>query len=241
MTTCTTKDCQAEAVYRSAGLCRACYRKAWRAKKPKKGKTPANYPDVLRFEKRITPGLNGCWEWVGSRGGSARTYGVLNIAGRQRMYAHRWSYEYHRAPIPDGLEIDHLCHNTLCVNPWHLEPVTRQVNAARVRSLARTHCPRGHEFTPENTYHRPDRPGASRDCKTCRAERQREAAPRRSAKARATAAARTWPDFCKHGHSLGDDAGVRTGPIHCPECKAKAARAAAVARKRNNKARRNAA
>ena len=46
--------------------------------------------------------------------------------------AHRFAYQYMIGPIPDGLELDHLCRNRPCVNPYHLEPVTRAVNHARM-------------------------------------------------------------------------------------------------------------
>lgn len=69
----------------------------------------------------------GCWEWTGW---AKRGYGQVWV-GERTFGAHRFSYELHRAEIPDGLQIDHLCRNTLCVNPWHLEPVTGQVNVRR--------------------------------------------------------------------------------------------------------------
>lgn len=119
-----------------------------------------------KFESRIQPSLGGCWKWTGSL---TRGYGVIYPPGEKRQYAHRWSYEYHRDEIPAGLEIDHLCRNTWCVNPWHMEPVTHQVNILRSTSpmaqhARQTHCIHGHEFTPENTYMAP----RGRNCRTCR-------------------------------------------------------------------------
>lgn len=57
-----------------------------------------------------------------------------------------------RGPIPEGLVIDHLCRDLLCVNPGHLEPVTQKENVRRgVGHGAETHCPQGHEYTEANT------------------------------------------------------------------------------------------
>lgn len=106
----------------------------------------------------------GCWVWTG--GVDRHGYGYWG-----RALAHRRMYEQHVGPIPAGLEIDHLCRNTLCVNPEHLEPVTHAENVARSRAgqvnrdrmLARTHCRHGHEYTDENT----DRSTGWRRCREC--------------------------------------------------------------------------
>jgi hypothetical protein len=70
----------------------------------------------------------GCWLWMGrlNRNG----YGRLYHEGSEPM-AHRTSYERHVGPIPEGLVLDHLCRVRCCVNPYHLEPVTVQVNTLR--------------------------------------------------------------------------------------------------------------
>ncbi len=94
-----------------------------------------------------------CWEWAGTR---FRGYGMIGVRGLENRRAHRVSYETFVGPIPDGLTIDHLCRNRGCVNPAHLEPVTNKVNVLRgvgptAVNARKTHCCRGHEFTPENT------------------------------------------------------------------------------------------
>jgi hypothetical protein len=119
----------------------------------------------------LTPG--GCWEWTGATGGSRR-YGCISVKGVTRR-AHRVAYELLAGPIPDGLELDHLCRNRLCVNPEHLEPVTHRENVLRgdappAANVSKTHCPRGHELTPENTYTRRGRPGG-RECRACSIDR----------------------------------------------------------------------
>lgn len=112
-----------------------------------------------------------CWEWQGyvlNPGVPGRGHGRTRV-GDQRVLVHRWVWEHLVGPIPAGLEIDHLCRNNLCCNPDHLEPVTHRVNTLRgsapsARHAVKTHCLRGHEYTPENTK-RGSRGG--RVCRQC--------------------------------------------------------------------------
>jgi hypothetical protein len=133
-----------------------------------------------------TGGIDACWPWRGHR--SDEGYGVF---GKSGTGAHRVAYELMVRPIPEGLSIDHTCHNVdstcpggttcqhrLCVNPAHLEAVTQGENVLRSphtmphHNAAKTHCPQGHEYTPENTYSRRTAANrARRECKTCRRER----------------------------------------------------------------------
>ena len=75
--------------------------------------------------------------------------------GANTMPAHRYAYEELVGPIPEGLQLDHLCRNRSCVNPDHLEPVTCRENLRRgetlnAANLAKTHCPAGHPYAGEN-------------------------------------------------------------------------------------------
>ena len=126
-------------------------------------------PVIDRLLARTVEDGNGCWVFTGAR---FLGYGVIGLGGRKdgTGLTHRVSYRYFIGDIPPGLDLDHLCRNRACCNPWHLEPVSRQVNVDRgLRSKAewakrRTHCALGHPLTT-----RPRANGTvRRDCPTCR-------------------------------------------------------------------------
>ena len=109
-----------------------------------------------------------CWEWTAFHHDG---YGKYALNGRQRM-AHRVAYELLVGVIPDGMEIDHLCRNRGCVNPDHMEVVSSRENTLRGfgitgRNARKTHCSKGHEYTPENTQIRTD---GNRACRACARE-----------------------------------------------------------------------
>lgn len=118
----------------------------------------------------VVDATSGCWRWTGSLNDSG--YGLVYNEGRQRR-AHRVTYELYRGAVPEGLWLDHQCHNRdkscvggrkcphrRCVNPDHLEPATNRENAVRgraadsvrARNAERTHCKNGHELTPDNVH-----------------------------------------------------------------------------------------
>lgn len=144
---------------------------------------------------------SGCWVWMGTRNQSG--YGMAYTAGRHPLL-HRHAYEALTGDaIPEGLTIDHValrgCIHRACLNPAHLEVVTKSENSRRAwaarprlpksayvgfdetfvidgvaltRRPFKTHCPRGHEYTPENTYLTAHKTGpVGRECKICKKHR----------------------------------------------------------------------
>lgn len=77
-----------------------------------------------------------CWAWQGAENGVG--YGMIHEKG-SRTYAHRAFFEQRRGPIPVGMELDHLCHVSLCVNPDHLEPVSHRINIQRGKHAKLNH------------------------------------------------------------------------------------------------------
>ncbi|MFE6412644.1 HNH endonuclease signature motif containing protein [Streptomyces sp. NPDC057837] len=148
-----------------------------------------------------------CWHWIGAtnRGG----YGHISVkqedgAWRPRT-VHRVAYQIFIAPIPEGLELDHLCRVRHCCNPWHLEPVTKTVNVRRGMAPItsgqwlrdRTHCPQGHPYDDANTLVRNGR----RHCRACARARARK----NRAKAAAQRPPRSLRTHCGKGHEYTPD------------------------------------
>lgn len=130
------------------------------------------------FWRNCEPPMNesGCWEWSGKRRPAG--YGVIWDGGKEKL-AHRVSYELFEGVIPDGLDLDHLCRNRICVRPAHLEPVTRQENLLRGQTIpakhaAKTACPQGHPYDAKDCR-------GARICMTCKREHCRNTARKRRA------------------------------------------------------------
>ncbi len=107
---------------------------------------------------------SGCFIWLAST--TRCGYGQIRV-NKKNLSAHRVAYEIARGPIPQGLDLDHLCRVRCCVNPDHLEPVTRFENSIRGERATRTHCPRGHEYTDSNTYYHRRGHQSHRICRVC--------------------------------------------------------------------------
>lgn len=112
---------------------------------------------------------SSCWVWTGKKNSSG--YGVLCIDKLDRR-SHILSWTWENGPVPEGLELDHLCRNRACVRPSHLEAVTHKVNMERGALATKTHCANGHPRTPENTGIN-SKEGWTR-CLVCHRERERK-------------------------------------------------------------------
>lgn len=105
------------------------------------------------FERAEPVPFSGCWIWTRGLDTGGYAQGWFD----KGPFGHRNIYEAVRGPIPSGLQLDHKCRIRACVNPDHLEPVTRKTNILRGESFTavnsrKDRCKRGHEFTPDNTY-----------------------------------------------------------------------------------------
>lgn len=143
-------------------------------------------PPLERFMRAIKKLPNGCWEWSLSRNIKSG-YGQFSTSRTGTAIAHVWAYKNLKAEIPQGMTVEHTCHtldlscqggiscpHRICVNPDHLELLSREENVRRGRKiqaqLAKTHCPQDHEYTPENTMTY----NGMRSCRMCNRERKRK-------------------------------------------------------------------
>lgn len=133
-------------------------RNTWRGK-------PRTLP-IQKFIERTRRDENGCLIWTAT----INSAGYGNFKVGKISSAHRFAYEYFIGPIPDGLDIDHLCRNRACCDPLHLEAVPRRINLARGQMpnmvTHRTRrCKRGHEFGDDDYY--ASKGAARRTCRIC--------------------------------------------------------------------------
>lgn len=137
----------------------------------------------------FAPELGPCWLWTGSL--NANGYGTIHRGDRQAG-THRVVVELNGESIPEGHEVDHLCRVRHCVNPAHLEVVTKAENIRRGFSppgmnSRKTHCPKGHLLDGDNLLNIDD---GRRHCRICNGDRYRR---------------RPLPTHCVHGHEFTED------------------------------------
>ena len=137
-------------------------------------------PYLVRFWSRVDqdgpvpehrPELGPCWVWLTTKNNDGYGQFTSNIPGKVNEVAHRIAYRLTYGAIPEGLIIDHLCSNRICIRPEHLQAVTQAENLRRCpttsakQNAAKTHCPKGHLYDDTNTIHRKDKRG--RQCRIC--------------------------------------------------------------------------
>ena len=112
----------------------------------------ADLPERVLSKVVLMP--SGCWEWVGGRQPNGYGYTRWRVGGRwKHVRTHRLLYEVFVEPIPEGMEIDHLCGNRACCAPGHLRAVTHAENLVTRRprpKTGKTHCRNGHEYTDQD-------------------------------------------------------------------------------------------
>jgi len=125
--------------------------------------------DSKRFFAKVSVRESGCWEWLGAPDPKQGGYGSF-YCKNSKTRSHRFAYEHIVGPIPEGMDLHHKCRNKICVNPEHLAPLGRSDHLRedwKTRYRA-SRCPKGHEFTEENTriYKKPCG-GMQRCCVEC--------------------------------------------------------------------------
>jgi hypothetical protein len=140
----------------------------------KRGRPPQ--PLIVRLMKKFpNRSVDGCWVNPNKHTGRYDTISLEGGQGAKQRVAHVVMWELLIGPVPEGMELDHLCRNTRCSNPQHLEPVTRRENYLRGTSVGaiaiRTgKCGNGHSM--EDAYVKKN--GRERQCRTCQLEKGRE-------------------------------------------------------------------
>ena len=170
---CQVEGCENQVLIKSRQLCRTHYQRFRKTGNPLLGRRDV-YWSLNSWTERFWSNVDkstDCWMWIAAK--NDRGYGQFTsrMEPHNTIYAHRVAYELQHGSIPEGLELDHLCRHPACVNPDHLEAVSHVVNCRRGSRPMQTHCKHGHEFTPENTYVKPN---GHRFCKECKRTRDRD-------------------------------------------------------------------
>ena len=131
-----------------------------------------NRAELARLNRNITTDPTGCWLWTGQLNSNGYAWGARG-PGHTRRVIHRILWEHYKnQEVPEGMQLDHLCRVRNCVNPEHFEVVTPSQNTKRQDHAERrkTHCPKGHEYSEQNT--RITKEG-KRVCRQCDRDRRK--------------------------------------------------------------------
>ena len=168
----------------------------------------------LEIAKRIAvDAASGCWNWTGV----VHRYGYTHHPAIKSPLAHRIVYELLRGPIKEKT-LDHLCRNTRCVNPAHLDPCSQAENIRRVPRKHKTHCPRGHEYAGDNLHITPRGHRRCWECNRQRTSRLYHEGAR--VQGRVVGVHNGLKTNCPYGHEYpGANLGfTRDGRRRCREC-----------------------
>lgn len=127
--TCVVSGCEKAVDVKGRGLCYAHYRKLRLYGDPEKSRITSPGTSIQDRFNYYVEKSEGCWNWTGSLSGG---YGAI-WDGKRSHPAHRISWELVNGPIPEGIEVDHQCHNKACVRPSHLRPATSKQNKENLR------------------------------------------------------------------------------------------------------------
>lgn len=177
---CSIEGCENKS--RSKGYCRMHYNRLWSKNLDMRPAliTRRGMATEDRFYNQIRISDNGCWIWIGTtlKSSGYGIFHVINAQGKwQNVLAHLWSYKHFGGRIPEGFEIHHQCTNVSCVNPEHLETVTKpqhmmKSNWASSTNARKTHCIHGHSLADAPRDKNGDR--YCRICATIRMARYRD-------------------------------------------------------------------